>query len=403
MTRVVVTGVGAVSACGIGAAALWNDARDGRSAVRSVDFPMLENQRVRSAAVMTVVDKSKLEAQAGHRMRDPVACYAIVAAREAVAQAGLAPENFGDRCGITIGSGLGGATTLDQNYMDFGIDKKKRLDPMSIPKIMANASASWVAMEFGATGPIYCPSSACSSGSQGIGLGYQLIKSGAIDLCLAGGAEACIVTGVFRAWELLRVMTADLNRPFSNDRNGMILGEGAGVFVLESLDSAQARGAEILCEIAGFSTNSDAGDLLRPNPDRAAACMQTALKDSGLSENEVGYVNAHGTGTVANDVNEVAALRQVFGEDLDGLAVSSTKPVHGHALGASGALEAAITMFALRDQIAPPTVNFTEVDPKIGLDPVANTARAIKTRVAMSNSLAFGGINASLLLKVFDD
>ena len=402
MRRVVVTGMGAVSACGLGVDALWHGAVNGISGVRPIDFPVLPQQRVGTAASLTEADLEQLLAESGHRMRDPVASYAVHAAKEAIAQSGLQEDEFGERCGVVIGSGFGGAKTLDVNYLAFGKDGSLRLDPMSVPKIMNNAAASWVSMEFGAKGPIYCPSTACSSGSQGVGLAYQLIKGGAMDRCIAGGSEACLVNGVFRVWELLRVMTADKNRPFSKDRNGMILGEGAGVLVLETLESAQARGANILFEIAGFGTNSDAGDLLRPDPERATKCMQLALGDAGLEPAEIGYVNAHGTGTVANDVTETGALREVFGADLDGVEISSTKPVHGHALGAAGALELIVAAKALMEQTAPPTINFNEVDPKIGLDPVANTARKIDTAAVMSNSLAFGGVNASVILKDFD-
>lgn len=402
MNRVVVTGMGAVSACGLGVPALWAGAVNGDSGVRPVDFPAIENQRVGTAAALSDQTLSDLSEALKHRMRDPVAVYAVTAAQQAVAQAGLGEGDFGDACGVVVGSGFGGAKTLDDNYFTFAVDRKMRLDPMSVPKIMMNASASWVSMEFGATGPIYTPSTACSSGSQAIGLAYQMLKSGAMQRCLAGGSEACLVGGVFRVWELLRVMTADKNRPFSKDRNGMTLGEGAGILVMETLESAQARGAEILCEVVGYGTNSDAGDLLRPNPQRASACMTLALQDAGLDPSAVGYVNAHGTGTVANDVTEVGALRAVFGDTLDGVEVSSTKPIHGHALGAAGAIEAVVTIEALRHQIAPPTINFNEVDPKVNLDPVANTARPIDTGAVMSNSLAFGGINASLIFARFD-
>lgn len=402
MNRVVVTGMGAVSACGLGADALWHAVVDGQSGVRPVAFSNISNQRVGHAAALSDDAVEALADELSHRMRDPVAVYALHAAHEAVVQAGLSDDEFGDTCGVIVGSGFGGAKTLDDNYMAFGVENKMRLDPMAIPKIMNNASASWVSMEFGATGPLYAPSSACSSGSQAIGLAYQMLKAGAMERCLAGGAEACLVGGVFRVWELLRVMTADKNRPFSKDRNGMTLGEGAAILVLETLESAKARGADILCELVGYGTNSDAGDLLRPKPERATACMQIAIDDAGLSPSDIGYVNAHGTGTVANDVTEVSALRAVFGNDLSGVLVSSTKPVHGHALGAAGAIECVVAIQALRHQTAPPTINFNEVDPKIELDPVANTARTIDTGAVMSNSLAFGGINASLIVARFD-
>lgn len=402
MHRVVVTGMGAVSACGLGAQALIEATQAGKSGVKSIAFEDLDTQRVKTAGRLSDADLATLLEAAGHKMRDPVASYAVMAAREAVAQAGLVEGDFGDDCGVSIGSGFGGAQTLNRNYRKFAVEGSMRLDPMAVPKIMNNAAASWVSMEFGATGPAFCMATACSSASQSIGLGWQMVALGQVDRCLAGGAEACLESGVFRVWELLRVMTASENRPFSKDRNGMILGEGAGVLVLESLDSAKARGADIICELVGFGSNSDAADLLRPDPSRAVACMRQALKTADLQPEDIGYVNAHGTGTVANDVNEVAALRDVFGGGFEGVKVSSSKPVHGHALGAAGALELITSIGALLEQSAPPTINFNEVDPKIGLDPVANEKQPINTRAVMSNSLAFGGINATLIVKSFD-
>ncbi|WP_294230381.1 beta-ketoacyl-[acyl-carrier-protein] synthase family protein [uncultured Shimia sp.] len=402
MSRVVVTGLGAVSACGLGADKLIEATQAGHSGVKPISFDDLDAQRVKTAARLSEADLAAVVGDKPHRMREPVAEYALAAAREAVAQSGLSEAHFGESCGVSIGSGFGGGQTLNINYMKFGREGSMRLDPMSVPKIMNNAAASWVSMEFGATGPALCLATACSSGSQSIGMGYQMIASGQVERCLAGGSEACLESGVFRVWELLRVMTADVNRPFSKDRNGMILGEGAGILVLESLESAQERGANILCELVGFGTNSDAGDLLRPNPARAAACMRMALKSAILSPDDIGYVNAHGTGTVANDVNEVAALREVFGDDLAGVDISSTKPVHGHALGAAGALEMIVAIGALRRQSLPPTINFTEMDPKIGIDPVSKEAKAKSVKAVMSNSLAFGGINATLIAQAYD-
>ncbi|MGR3713955.1 MAG: beta-ketoacyl-[acyl-carrier-protein] synthase family protein [Shimia sp.] len=401
MHRVVITGMGAVSACGLGAQALIAATQAGVSGVKSIAFPELDVQRVTTAARLSDEDLATVDAQAGHKMRDPVASYAVFAAHEAVAQAGLSEDDFGDACGVSIGSGFGGAQTLNRNYMKFAIEKSMRLDPMAVPKIMNNAAASWVSMEFGATGPALCLATACSSATQSIGMAWQMVAMGQVDRCLAGGSEACLESGVFRVWELLRVMTAGVNRPFSKGRNGMSLGEGAGVLVLETLESAQARGAEIICELVGYSTNSDAADLLRPDPQRAIACMRQALKTAGIAPEDVGYVNAHGTGTVANDVNEVAALRGVFGEALERVKISSTKPVHGHALGAAGALELIASIGALHEQSAPPTINFNEVDPKIGLEPVPNVKQPIETKAVMSNSLAFGGINATLIARAY--
>ncbi|MBO9479787.1 beta-ketoacyl-[acyl-carrier-protein] synthase family protein [Shimia sp. R11_0] len=403
MRRVVITGMGAVSACGLGAEALISATQAGKSGAKPVQFEDLPQQRVSTAARLSKEDIAAIVGPKPHKMRDPVVEYALHAAREAVAQAGLGEEHFGEACGVSIGSGQGGAETLNTNYLKFGREGPMRLDPMTVPKIMNNAAAGWVSIEFGAMGPAFCLATACSAGSQSIGLGLQMVASGQVERCLAGGAEACLVSGGFRIWELLRVMTATQNRPFSKDRNGMMLGEGAGVLVVESLDAAQERGAQILCELTGFGTNADAGDLLRPDPKRAAACMRMALKHAGLSPDRIDYLNAHGTGTVANDINEVVALRDVFGENLEGLEVSSTKPIHGHALGAAGALEMIVAIGALLRQSAPPTINFSEVDPKIGLKPVPNVAKPVSISAVMSNSLAFGGINASLVAQRYDD
>lgn len=397
LPRVVITGTGAFTACGAGADTLWAAARDGVSAVGHVDFPVLTNQRVFRAAH---IDDTLFQAHAVDykpRFQDRVAAFALVAADEAVKMAGLSKEDFGEETGVIVGSGFGGAETLDVNYRAFERGEL-RMDPMSIPKIMTNAAASWISMTYGARGPVYCNSTACSSASQSIGMAYMLMRSGAIRRCITGGTEASVVTGVFRAWEVLRVLSPDLCRPFCQKRNGMALGEGAGILVLETLDDAQARGATILAEIVGYGTSSDAGDLLRPDFEGAARAMQLALADAGIQPADIGYVNAHGTGTVANDLSETNAMRLVFGDDFDKVAVSSTKPVHGHALGAAGAIEAIVTIEALRNQLAPPTTNYSTLDPAVGFQPVHGEARAIDTNFCLTNSFAFGGVNASLIL-----
>ncbi len=396
MSGVVITGMGAVSACGLGAEALWRACEDGKSGVGTRDFPEIPRQKVRRMAAIPPELATQITQGQQARFQDPTAMAALYAAREAVAAAGLGADDFGSQCGVIIGSGFGGGATLDRNYLAFGADHAARLDAMSIPKIMANAAASWVSMEFGATGPVSCISTACASASQSIGLAAQLIRSGAISRCLAGGSEACLVAGTFRAWEMLRVMTPDLCRPFSEDRNGMVLGEGAGILIVESRDSAEARGAPILAELAGYGSSGDAGDLLRPNPAGAARSMAAALQDAGMTADEVGYVNTHGTGTIANDLAEVTAMRQVFGARLP--EFSSTKPVHGHALGAGGALEAIVTIGALSNGVAPPNINFTAEDPAIGATPVLANGHGF-VGAAMSNSFAFGGINASLVFR----
>ncbi|MCG6904939.1 MAG: beta-ketoacyl-[acyl-carrier-protein] synthase family protein [Rhodobacter sp.] len=395
--RVVITGLGALSACGAGAEDLWRAARDGVTGVATCDFERIPDQKVGHAAF---VSDDMLAEHAVHvrpRMQDRVSKFALVAAEEAVQQAGFGADDFGEDFGVIVGSGFGGAQTLDENYWRFYRSEGERMDPLCIPKIMTNAAASWISMTWGATGPVYCNSTACSSAGQSIGLAYQMVKAGIMRACITGGTEACVVPGVFRAWEFLRVLSADACRPFSRDRNGMVLGEGAGILVIETLENARARGATVLAEIVGYGTSSDAGDLLRPDPVGAAASMSKAIADAGVTAADIGYVNAHGTATVANDVSEAEAMRRVFGDDFNALAVSSTKPVHGHALGAAGALESIVSIGALRDQLAPPNLNFSEFDPKVGFEPVVGSARPIKTRFSLSNSFAFGGINASLV------
>ncbi len=394
--RVVITGTGAFSACGAGAETLWQAARDGTSGVSHIDFEALTDQRVFHAAH---IDDDLFQAHAADfkaRFQDRVTGFALIAAREAIEQAGLADAQFGEETGVIVGSGFGGADTLDVNYRAFERGEP-RMDPMSVPKIMTNAAASWISMTYGARGPIYCNSTACSSASQSIGLAYLLLRSGAIKRCISGGTEACVVPGVFRAWEFLRVLSPGLCRPFSQDRNGMVLGEGAGILLLETLEAARERGAQILAEVVGYGTSSDAGDLLRPDFEGAARSMQVALRDAGLEPSDIGYVNAHGTGTVANEVSETKAMRLVFGGAFDDLAVSSTKPVHGHALGAAGALESIVTLGALKHRLAPPTANYTTQDPAIGFDPVHGDSRSFEQPYCASNSFAFGGVNASLI------
>jgi len=395
--RVVITGLGAFSACGAGAETLWMAARDGHSGARDVDFDRIPEQKVTRAAA---VSDALLATHAVHvrpRMQDRVSKFALIAAEEAVQQADLGGQSLGEDVGVVVGSGFGGADTLDQNYWKFSRQEGERMDPLCIPKIMTNAAASWISMTYGATGPAYCNSTACSSASQSIGLAFHMVRAGIMRACITGGTEACVVPGVFRAWEYLRVLSPTSCRPFSRDRNGMMLGEGAGILVIETLGSARNRGVEIIAEIVGYGTSSDAGDLLRPDPTGAAVSMTNAMADAGLAVADIGYVNAHGTATVANDSSEAEAMQAVFGDAFGDLAVSSTKPVHGHALGAAGALEAIVTLGALRDQLAPPNLNFTELDPKVGFEPVIGAARPIDTRYALSNSFAFGGINASLI------
>ena len=397
--RVFVTGLGAVTALGLGADSLWAAVRDGRSGVSEIALPRTVNQLVKRAAHLPGFDAASLLAPEVVRSTDRFAQMAIVASQEAIADAGWdRAQPLGPRAAVLVGSGIGGASTSDIEHYKF-YQSRERTDPMTIPKVMPNAAASQLSMAFGARGMSLAISSACSSASQAIGLGLMLLRQGMADRALVGGSECLITPATFRAWETLRVMTLRECRPFSAGRDGMTLGEGAAMLMLETEASARARGARPIAELAGFGTTSDAGDIVRPDAAGAARAMEAALADAGLDAADVGYVNAHGTGTILNDRAESEALRRVFGSHLDRLAVSSTKPVHGHTLGAAGALELLITVRALEHGIAPPTINWLEPDRDCIPDPVPNAARAVAMSAAMSNSFAFGGINASLIVR----
>ena len=397
--RVFITGMGAVTALGIGAQSLWTAARDGRSGVIDLVLPRTTNQLVKKAAHLPDFDAAGQIAAGIIRSTDRFAQMAIMAAQEALAHAGWPRgEPLGARAAVLVGSGIGGSTTSDIEYFKF-YQSRERADPMTIPKVMPNAAASQLSMAFGARGMSLAVSSACSSASQAIGLGLMLLRQGLAERALVGGSECLITPATFRAWETLRVMTPRECRPFSTGRDGMTLGEGSAMLLLETEDAAAARGARPLAELSGFGTTSDAGDIVRPDAAGAAAAMEGALADAGLNPNEIGYVNAHGTGTILNDRTESDALWRVFGSHLDTLAVSSTKPVHGHTLGAAGAIELVVTVQALEHQVSPPTINWLGADRDCIPDPVPNAARAVNMSAAMSNSFAFGGINASLIIR----
>jgi nodulation protein E len=328
---------------------------------------------------------------------DPFAQYGLVAAREAVRRSGL--QIVPHRTAVVTGSGGGGQSTTDGGFVDLYKNASPRVNPFTIPRIMANSAASHISMEFGTTGPAFTVSTACSSATHAIGHAFWMVRNGLCDAAIAGGSEAVFSYGFLKSWEAMRVVSPDTCRPFSKDRHGLILGEGAAMLALEDYDTARERGAHIHALLTGFGMSSDAHHITQPSADGAAAAMQSALYDAGLTPEAIGYINAHGTGTAANDVTETAAIRAVFGEHADRLLVSSTKSMHGHALGASGALEAVATVLALEQGMAPPTANFTVADPECDLDVVPNAARRADLVYAMSNSFAFGGLNAVLVFR----
>ena len=333
-------------------------------------------------------------------MLDRFSQFALVAAREAVADAGLefSRESAG-RTAVILGTGVGGKTTDDEAFWKLYGEGNPRVHPMVIPRLMASSATSHVTMEFGITGPAFTVTSACSSASHAMGQAFSMVRHGLVEAAITGGSEACFTLGTMKAWESMRVMAPDTCRPFSRGRKGMVLGEGSAVLVLESFERAQARGARIYAELAGAGMSADAGHLIQPDEEGAARAIEAAIADAGLPLEQIDYINAHGTGTQANDVTETRAIRRVFGTLAEKVAVSSTKSMHGHALGASGALELAATALALRHGIVPPTVNYKEADPDCDLDYVPNAARAWPLEAALCSSFAFGGLNAVLVLR----
>lgn len=401
MHRVVVTGIGAVTPLGLDAADSWRAMREGRSAIGPITSLPRESLRFGIAAEVQGFDPSAHFDDKRLPLLDRVSQFALVAAREAVAQSGVdfAADGLGENTAVVIGSGIGGEQTHDASFKRLYGENNPRLHPLTIVRLMANAPASHVAIEFGLHGPAFATVSACSSANHALAQAFHMVRSGIADAAVAGGTEACITLGTVKAWEAMRVMADDTCRPFSRQRRGMVLGEGAGVVVLETLERAQRRGATILAEFVGAGMSADAGDIVFPSEAGAAKAIERALKDGSLAPDDVDYVNAHGTATPANDPTETKAIRRAFGAHADSLAVSSTKSMHGHALGAAGAVELVAAIGALRDGVVPPTANFGDADPECDLDYVPNVAREMPVRAAISNSFAFGGLNAVVALR----
>jgi nodulation protein E len=398
--RVVVTGLGIVSSLGTGREAHLEGLREGRSGIGPISLIDPERLKIKIAA------EAKTFRGADHFDRQQLALFdrvtelALVAAREAAAQSGISfAEGLGARTATVIGTAMGGLQTLDENYHAVYREMKNRVHPLIIPRLMGNAPVSQISIELGLTGPAWSVSTACSSSNHAIAQAFQLLRSGAVEAAVTGGTESVLCFGGIKAWEGLRVMSPDGCRPFSKSRNGMVLGEGAAILILEELGRARARGAPILGEIVGAGMTADAGDIVAPSLEGAAEAMRQALADARMAPAEVGYINAHGTATAMNDRTEAAAIRAVLGQQADSVLVSSTKSMHGHCIGAAGALEAAATLMALGQGVVPPTINHDEPDPEIGLDVVPNAAREARITAALSNSFAFGGLNAVIAFR----
>ncbi|GLQ90073.1 beta-ketoacyl-[acyl-carrier-protein] synthase family protein [Dyella flagellata] len=401
MRRIVITGMGGICALGHRATDIWQAMIEGRSGIgplRHFDTSQMRNKPI--AAEITGFDPLTFIEEARMPFLDPLSQYALVAAGEAISQSGLEfRSELAPRSAVVVGVGAAGEETREGLYQKLYVERASRFSPMGIVRIMSNAPASQISMVHGITGPTFSVSSACASANHAFAQAAMMIRAGLVDIAVAGGAEACITEGVVRAWDSMRVLAPDTCRPFSSNRRGLVLGEGAAMFVLETLESAQARGATILAELAGVGMSADAGDIAAPSDVGAATAMRIALQDGGMQPTDIDYINAHGTGTTANDNTETRAIHHVFGEHARRLAVSSTKPMHGHALGAAGALELIAVIGALRNGIVPPTLNYLGPDPACDLDYVPHEARAMTVRAALSNSFAFGGLNAVVALR----
>lgn len=399
---IAITGMGAISTFGEGAELLWQSLRDGVSGIRPLRHERAAEMRVRVAAqVPESYDPAQHFNERLLPMLDRTSQFAMVAANEAIAQSGLdfSSGHLAQRSGVVVGTGVGGETTQDEQSRRLYADQSTRVHPLSIIRLMANAPASQITIAHGLRGPAFAVASACASTYHAIAQAAMMIRSGIIDVAVVGGSEACLSYGSLRAWEAMRVLADDCCRPFSANRRGLVLAEGSGMFVLESMAHARRRGATVLGELAGFGMTADAGDIVAPDSRGATAAMVQAMADAGLAPQDVDYINAHGTGTLANDATETAAIHAAFGSHASKLAISSTKSMHGHALGASGALELVAVLGAVRDSVVPPTANLDQADPACDLDYVPNTARAMPVRAALSNAFAFGGLNAVLAIR----
>ena len=389
--------MGAVCATGHDVPAFFASLRAGHVGIGPIANIPTGRLNARVAAEVRGLDVAEHLSAKRLPMMDRTAQLAVIAARQAMAQAGLGREDVTEAA-VILGAGIG-QETFDSSYLQLYGQDAPRVHPFTVPRIMPNAAASHVSIEFGIRGPCYAIASACASSNHAIGQAAHMIRSGMVDIAVAGGSDASIVVGFMKGWEALRVLSPGGCRPFSRDRDGLTIGEGAGVLVLEEAGHAEARGAAALMEVAGFGMSADGADITAPDAGGAARAMRAALKDAGCAPEEVDYVNAHGTGTRLNDKTETAALRQVFGRGLDRIPVSSTKSMIGHCMTAGGALELIATAMALREGVLPPTAGFTGADPDCDVDCVPNEARRAETRVAMSNAFAFGGLNAVLVVR----
>ncbi len=397
MRRVVITGQGAICSLGEGVPQILSAMKNAECGIGQMAFTDVERLSIQIGAQVKNYEEAKRFSARELTFYDRFTQFALIAAKEAIENSGIDITNeIRENCGVVIGTSGGGLGTQDENYRQVFQEGKNRVHPFVVPRLMNNAASSHISMVHGLKGPNFTVSSACASSNHAMAQAFATIQSGFADVMITGGSEAMLCFGGIKAWEGLRVMSKDGCRPFSNDRNGMVQGEGAGVFVFEEYEHAKARGAHILAEITGFGICADAGDIVTPAVDGAVRAMRGALKQAKINADQIGYINAHGTATQMNDKTEAAAIREVFGSKTP--LVSSTKSMHGHLIGGTGGVELLAAIMALNEGVVAPTINHNEADPEIALDVVPNEARDIETDYVLSNALAFGGLNAVIAL-----
>ena len=398
--RVVITGAGTINPLGHDVAATFDAMRNGRCGIGPLDIRDVDRLSIRIGGQVRDYDETTHFNRQQIALYDRFTQFTLLAARQAIAQAGLVfAGDLADQSGVILGTSGGGLNTQDENYRVVYEEGKNRVHPFIVPKLMNNAAVSQVSMEFNLRGPSFTVATACASSNHAMGQAFNMVRSGMAKVMVTGGSESMLCFGGIKAWEGLRVMSRDACRPFSATRNGMVQGEGAGVFVFEDYYHAKARGAHILCEVAGFAMSSDASDIVMPSKQGAARAIAGALKDAKVNPDQIGYINAHGTGTAANDKTECAAVADVFGAHADKLMISSTKSMHGHLIGGTGAVELLACLMALCEGVIAPTIGYEEPDPECVLDVVPNEARDADVDVVVSNAFAFGGLNAVIALR----
>lgn len=402
LRRVVVTGMGAVTPIGETVPDLWSGVREAKCGVSELEGFPVEDLKVLIAAQIKGFDhKARLK----HFQRDKIVIhadrfswFAAAAADEAMRQSGLEiPVADPYRTACIVGSGAGGLVTYETAYRDLFIHNKRATHPLTLLRIIGSSAAAHVGIEFGVKGPTFATCSACSTATHAIGLAYDYIRHGMVDTAISGASESVINYGTMKAWQALHVLSPEGCFPFAKNRNGTVLGEGAGILVLEELEHAQKRGANIIAELIGYGQTSDAKDMVNPGVEGPREAMKMALADAGIEPEKIDYLNAHGTATAINDKNETNAIKEVFGDHARKLAISSTKSMHGHPLGAGGGIEATLCLKAMEDNWVPPTIGLHEPDPDCDLDYVPNQGRDHDVTYTMSNSFAFGGLNTVLV------